>query len=116
MDGENDVEVPPLDGVFVKGMYVEAAAWDYEKHQLCESKPKVLFAAMPPMAFVPCEIAKIAPPPSYTSPMYKTTERRGVLSTTGHSTNFVMDVRLPTDLPESHWIKRGCALITSLDD
>lgn len=116
MDGENDVEVPPLDGVFVHGVFLEAAAWDYSTHLLTESKPRQLFSTMPPMAFLPCEIAKIAPPPSYCSPMYKTTERRGVLSTTGHSTNFVMDVRIPSGLPESHWIKRGCALITTLDD
>uniref|UniRef100_A0A061R4I5 Dynein heavy chain 9 n=2 Tax=Tetraselmis sp. GSL018 TaxID=582737 RepID=A0A061R4I5_9CHLO len=116
MDGEGDVEVPPLDGVFVRGAFLEAAAWDYGRHLLRESRPKELFSAMPPMAFLPCEIAKVAPPPSYSAPMYKTTERRGVLSTTGHSTNFVMDVRIPTDKPESHWIKRGCALITSLDD
>jgi dynein heavy chain len=52
----------------------------------------------------------------YECPIYKTTERRGVLATTGHSSNFVMFVQLNIDKSPNHWINRGAAAILSLND
>lgn len=77
---------------------------------------QVLYSVMPTIWMVPAEITKFRDFKFYQCPLYKTSERRGILSTTGHSTNFVMDLRVPTDVAPSHWVKRGVALLCSLNE
>ncbi len=50
----------------------------------------------------------------YNCPVYKVVSRRGTLSTTGHSTNFVMMFEIPTNVEEDNWVRAGVAAFLSL--
>ena len=84
--------------------------------QLDESESKVLFTALPLMWLRPQKVSEIEERQHYDCPLYKPSDRRGVLATTGHSSNFVMYLKLPSDRPESHWVQRGVAALCQLDD
>lgn len=71
---------------------------------------------MPSIYIVPVKLAKYNPADTYACPVYKTSLRRGELSTTGHSTNFVLFLDLPSKTESDHWVRRGVALLLQIDD
>uniref|UniRef100_A0A8C4NS28 Dynein, axonemal, heavy chain 1 n=1 Tax=Dicentrarchus labrax TaxID=13489 RepID=A0A8C4NS28_DICLA len=111
----SEITEKPNTGVYLHGLFLEGARWDNEAGQLTESRPKELFTEMAVIWLIPEPNRK--PPTSgvYVCPIYKTLTRAGTLSTTGHSTNYVIAVELPTHRSQRHWIKRGVALVCALD-
>lgn len=86
---------------------------------LDESLSRVLFDSLPVIGMKP--ILRNAQKPKrnhfeYECPVYKTSARKGVLSTTGHSTNFVMFIEINSLTHPSHWTNRGTACLCQLDD
>lgn len=106
----------PSDGVYCYGMYVDGARWDRNAGILVEMLPKVLWDPMPLVWFMPKKKDQIVDGNRYKSPLYRTSERKGTLATTGHSTNYVLPILLNTKEQPKHWIKRGVALLLQLDN
>ena len=103
------------DGVAVSGLFMEGARWDREKKSIQDSFPMEMYSNMPLIRFIPTQTVP-GKDKLYTCPLYKTSARAGTLSTTGHSTNFVVSIHLPNDKPADYWISRGVALLCQLND
>ncbi|EDV29711.1 uncharacterized protein TRIADDRAFT_18356 [Trichoplax adhaerens] len=109
-----DIEVPE-NGVLIHGLFMDACRWNDDSMMVSDSLPGEITSILPVLHLEP---RKECIPDDNCSkfPLYKTSARAGVLSTTGHSTNFVVMVSLPTDLDDDHWIARGSALLCQLND
>eukprot|EP00803_Ostreobium_quekettii_P003694 evm.model.scf_198.7 EVM.evm.TU.scf_198.7 scf_198:70733-88803(+) len=113
---EYDISEAPVDGVYIYGLFLEGCGWDAGGMMLKESDPKVLYDRAPVIWLRPLPTAEFSRFRHYNCPVYRTAERRGVLATTGHSTNFLMMIRLPTNVEEYHWTMRGVCMLCSLPE
>jgi dynein heavy chain len=111
------VTSPPVDGIFVHGLYIDGARWDTKGGCLVESEPGEMVAPLPVVHFQPLKESGPAAEKQYECPLYKTSVRAGVLSTTGQSTNFVLCVSLPirAGTDSDYWVLQGVALLCMLD-
>ena len=121
-DHEN-VRSSPKQGVFIHGLFCDGAAWSRSDGSLCESEPKVMFAAMPVLhvtgttdALRQASIKQQAYGPygPYECPCYKYPSR------TGRFYIFTVDVASKEVGSNSarkprFWILRGVALLCSTD-
>ncbi|GFH16498.1 dynein heavy chain 7 [Haematococcus lacustris] len=107
----------PQDGIYISGLWIDGARWDSAAGCLVESLPGAMYAPLPVIHFFP-ERDYEPPGDQYQCPLYKTSVRAGLLSTTGQSTNYVLSVSLPVrpGTEEDVWVLQGVALLCMLDD
>jgi dynein heavy chain len=113
-DPESLDDKPDL-GVFIHGLFMDGAAWDYEDKVICPQECGVMFVRAPVFNLIIVRDKEVNTE-KYNMPLYKTSVRAGTLSTTGHSTNYVMAFEVDTHEPTSFWILTGAALLTMLND
>ncbi|CAG9464381.1 unnamed protein product [Pedinophyceae sp. YPF-701] len=101
---------PPREGVYVRGIFLEGAGWDYEQGCLCEPEPMKLIVPMPIVLFKPVENKKKPGKSTYLSPLYLYPVRTG----TRERPSFMINMELKTQVEPDHWVKRGTATLLSL--
>jgi len=110
---KSELTKPPEDGVYLYGIFLEGARWDTKTKKIADSRAKELFTELPALHFLPVK-NRVPNTLDYRCPCYKVVSRKGTLLTTGHSTNFVLYIELPTDKAVDKWIKAGMAAFLAL--
>ena len=111
-----DITEAPEDGVNIHGLYLEGAKWDFSKQMIDDSNPREPLVSFPVIELEPVDINLYLDEGCYPCPFYKTSVRKGELSTTGHSTNFVRFLHLQSEVQADYWVRRGAALLSMTDD
>ncbi|RHY30280.1 hypothetical protein DYB32_004445, partial [Aphanomyces invadans] len=100
------------------GLFLEGGRWDGDRKVLTDARPNEMLSVLPPIHFLPNVAVTHGQSKAgtwYDCPVYKTTARRGTLSTTGISSNYIISVHLPCDFTAAFWILNGTALIGNLN-
>ena len=102
-------------GVLIYGLYLDCGFFDIDGGKLLPAKPGILYPRVPIVHFAPVGMdSKVVK--GYNAPIYKTSERAGILSSTGRSTNHIMPMVIPTDEDPDFFIRQGCAVLCQLND
>jgi len=123
-DEWTSLTIKPSDGVYVRGLFLEGARWDSTELSISDSLPKQLYTELPVIHLSPQQFRPETTSNVYRCPVYKILSRRGTLSTTGHSTNFIMWIEIPSKRTniinndgksdQEEWIRAGVAAFSSL--
>lgn len=106
----------PEIGVYCHGFYIQGARWEPGKRCVEDSVLGITIVEFPIVWLEPVLEEELRTDKMFSCPLYKTSVRAGELSTTGHSTNFVMFLAIPSDKDQEYWIRRGTALLCMTDD
>lgn len=107
---KNTISTAPKDGVYVYGMFIEGATWNFPGSYMEESRPMELISTMPIIHFKPIEGRRRAARGYYACPLYMYPVRSG----TRERPSYVVTVDLKSGkFTPDFWTKRGVAMLLS---
>ena len=93
-------------GCYVKGFFIEGAAWDHDRGCVARQAPGQLIAELPFMEIVPVERRKLKSKNCIKVPVYVTQSRGNA-----RGEGLVFEADLTSYEHESHWILQGLAIV-----
>lgn len=109
-ENENELQEAPENGIYIYGLYLDGARWNRDGHFLAKANSGEMYSKLPVLHFIPM-VNYVPPAANYECPLYKTHVRAGVLTTTGASSNYILNLSLnidPLTFPD-FWILQGVA-------
>jgi len=108
------LKMPPSEGVYIHGLFLEGCSWDRKDGKMIESHPKELFTPMP-VILVTAVTSKAAERQYaikddikyFDCPVYRQPKRTDLA--------YIFTIKLKTYQDPDHWILRGVALLCSKD-
>lgn len=107
----DQVEEGLEDGCYVRGLYLEGAAWDLDRGCLRKQDPKVLVTELPILQVIPIEASRLKLQNTFKTPVYVTQNRKNAMGVGG-----VFEADLATLEHPSHWVLQGVALCLNTDE
>jgi len=101
------------EGAYIYGFYLEGAKWNVDKLHLMEPEVMELHVLMPVIWFKPIIKRTKAQANVYECPCYYYPKRQGDVTKASYMMR--VDLKLGPEQTSEHWIKRGTALLMSLD-
>jgi len=103
---KEDISIPPQEGVYVHGLYLDGAGWDRRGCKLNEQNAKVLSTALPVVHIYAVNNTCQKDSRLYQCPVYKKPRRTDL--------TYITNLYLRTMQHPDHWILRGVALLCDI--
>ena len=103
---KEDITDCPPEGVYIYGLFLEGASLDQRTGKLVESKPKVLYEAMPVIYIYAINTTAGKDSKLYESPIYRKPGRT--------ISNYIGSIDFESDISPKHWAMRGVALLCDI--
>jgi dynein heavy chain len=101
-----DITAPPLEGVYIHGLYLEGAAWDRKQSRLIDAAPKAVHVPLPVVHLSAIGMSGGRNLRNFLCPVYRTPQRTDL--------TYIMSIDLRTDDAPSKWILRGTAVLANI--